>query len=476
MDLGPLAFVALVPLALVFRNASAKRVALGSAAFGATFLALLFPWIHLFGLAAYLLLVGLETAFITAFLTLGTLLRNRLPRPVRLLAFPLALLAGEYVRSNFPLGGFPWGGLGYSQHNNFITLRVAAYAGVWGVSLVVALVNALLAEALVAARSSPPGALVRLAAALALIVAPAMLPVSAPKGSVATLALVQGNAPLQDPSHRHALDQQALDNQVSLTAMLAGKKVALVVWPESSLGHDPFADPALLEPLLASIRQADVPFVVGATIALPASHGNEQFRNESLFFNKDASLAGRYVKMHLVPFGEYVPARHLLAGWIKELNRVPADGIPGKAPQVFSLPEGTFGTVICYETAYPNLVGSFVRKGARMIVVSTDNSSYRRSAASAQLVIMSQLRAAEQRMWVSQAALTGVSAVIAPDGRVVSSAGLFQPALLTPTVRFATGATVYGRYGDWLPMGVLLLGAIFFAATVLPAARARVRR
>lgn len=466
MDLGPLAFVALVPLALVFRDAGPRRMLASAGGFGVTFFALLIPWVHLFGMAAYLLLGGLEAAFIAVFLALGTLVRDRLPTRLRVLAFPMAYLAGEYVRSHVPLGGFPWGGLGYSQHNNRVALRVAAYAGVWGVSLLVALVNAVLAEglalALGAARQPGQGRRAALALTLAatLVLAPVLLPAAGDgRGPQATLALVQGDPPLQDPLHPHALDQEAVDAQAALTATLNGRKVSLVVWPESSLGHDPFADPALMAPLLAAVQATGTPFVVGGTIGAPPRAGTARFRNESLFFRADGSLAGRYVKMHLVPFGEYVPARQFLASWIKELSRVPADGIAGTSPVVFQLPQGTFGSVICYETAYPELVGSFVRKGARLIVVSTDNSSYRFSAASAQMVTMSQLRAAEQGMWVVQAALTGISAVIDPTGRVLTTAGVFQQRLLTPTVRFATGTTPYGRYGDWLPLCNLVAGA-----------------
>ena len=86
-----------------------------------------------------------------------------------------------------------------------------------------------------------------------------------------------------------------------------------------------------------------------------------------------------------------------------------------------------------------------------MIVVSTNNASYGRTAASAQMVALSQLRAAEQRMWVAQSALTGISAVVDPTGRVVEQTKLFDTAVLTPTIRFATTRTVYGRFGDWLP-------------------------
>jgi apolipoprotein N-acyltransferase len=239
---------------------------------------------------------------------------------------------------------------------------------------------------------------------------------------------------------------------VALTRTLAGRRVDLVVWPESSFDNDPLTIPALAGPLLRSIRDTGASFVVGASVDAPGP----RFRNESLFIGPDGRLAARYVKMHLVPFGEYVPGRRFLASWIHELDKVPADGVAGTSPTVFSLPQGKFGTVICYETAYPELVGSFVSRGARMIVVSTNNASYRRTAASAQMVALSQLRAAEQRMWVAQSALTGISAVIAPTGSVVESTKLFETRVLTPTIRLATTRTIYGRFGDWFPAAVFV--------------------
>jgi len=167
-----------------------------------------------------------------------------------------------------------------------------------------------------------------------------------------------------------------------------------------------------------------------------------------------------FIDLAKVPFAELLaydrqlfpaPRPRFLESWIHELDKVPADGVPGTSPTVFSLPQGKFGTIICYETAYPELVGSFVAKGARMIVVSTNNASYRRTPASAQMVAISQLRAAEQRLWVAQSALTGISAVIAPTGQVVERTKLFDTKVLTPTIRFATTRSVYGRFGDWLP-------------------------
>ena len=445
-DAGLLAFFSLIPLALVFRGGKPRQVAAAAAVFGLVFFGLLLPWIHLFGMAAYILLVVLETAFVVVFLLVGLALRRRLPPVLTPLAFGTAFLAGEFLRSHGPLGGFPWGGLGYTQHNHAAILRLAAYAGVWGITLLIATVNAVLAEALALLLAAPGRAVALLGAAAPLVLAPGLLPVPEPLGAPMTLALVQRPPPVQDPGQGSS-QEQSLRSEAALTRALAGRKIDLVVWPESSFDNDPLTTPSLAGPLLQSIRATGASFVVGASVDAPGP----RFRNESLFIRPDGILASRYVKMHLVPFGEYVPGRRFLESWIHELDRVPADGVAGTSPTVFSLSQGKFGTVICYETAYPELVGSFVARGARMIVVSTNNASYRRTAASAQMVAISQLRAAEQRMWVAQAALTGISAVIAPNGQVVERTKLFDTQVLTPTIRFATVRTAYGRLGDLLP-------------------------
>jgi apolipoprotein N-acyltransferase len=312
-------------------------------------------------------------------------------------------------------------------------------------------VNAILAEALVILRAAPVWAMARLGLAAGLVLGPGLLPVPVPRGASVTLGLVQRPSPVGDP-RLGSSQEQSLRSEVALTRTLVGRKIDLVVWPESSFDDDPLKIPALAGPLLQSIRDTGASFIVGASTDVPGP----KFRNESLFIRPDGSLGGRYVKMHLVPFGEYVPGRRFLASWIHELDKVPADGVAGTGPTVFSLAQGKFGTVICYETAYPELVGSFVSRGARMIVVSTNNASYRRTAAGAQMVALSQLRAAEQRMWVAQSALTGISAVIAPTGKVVDATMLFETRVLTPTVRFATTRTIYGRLGDWFPAVVFV--------------------
>jgi apolipoprotein N-acyltransferase len=202
---------------------------------------------------------------------------------------------------------------------------------------------------------------------------------------------------------------------------------------------------------------------VGVTTDEP---GN-RFRNSSLLLGPDGSVEGRYDKQHLVPFGEYVPFRRILVPLVSELQRVPRDGVPGREATTFTIPQGRFAVAICFESTFPGIVRQFVDRGARLLVVSTNDSSFGRTAAARQHLAFAQMRAAENRMWVVQAALTGISSFIGPAGNVIQQTELFRPAVVAGDVRFATTRTVYGRLGDWLPIGCLLV-VVALAASRAP--------
>jgi apolipoprotein N-acyltransferase len=405
-----------------------------------------------------------QTLWIVASLQLARLLRDRLPPGARFLALPLGFLVGEFARSHLPWGGFSWGGLGYTQHDNFLALHLAPYAGVWGITFVILLVNSLIAEAILRFRSEPRYAAKRLAGALVLALFPAILPLGQPTGEQARIAMVQGNVPegTLDPN---ADDLIVLQNHVDLTRQLDTSDLSLVVWPESAFDQDPFRDPMFKQALDESISEAKTPFIVGTTLGTRS----EGLRNSSVMFEEDGSLAGIYAKQRLVPFGEFVPFRSFLQPMVRELDRIPVDLVAGKSSTVFSLPEGKFASVICYESTYPDLVRSFVQRGARFLVVSTNFSSFDRSAAADQHIAFSQLRAAEHRMWVAHAAVSGKSAVIAPDGEVIDRTELFTQDVLTPTIRFAEKMTLYARLGDWVPYGAI--GLVILLLVVGPVSR-----
>jgi apolipoprotein N-acyltransferase len=449
-------------LALHFSVAGRGPVAAASGAFGLVFNGLLLYWIRLFGPAPYLALTIVQTLWIVAALQLGVTVRDRMPQTLRPLAFPLVFLLQEFFRSMMPWGGFAWGGLGYTQHNNLYALKLAAYTGVWGLSLIVALVGSALAYAVLNHRSNRRAVLAWAGVLAALAVVPAVLPVPSPDGETAEIAMVQGNVPRNtlDP---YSDDDIVVDNHVRLSDQLDGDP-DLVVWPEGAFDVDPLTRDDYRAALLGSVERLQTPFLVGAILG----SGTEAVRNSSLFIDADGEVGDYYTKQRLVPFGEFVPLRSFLQPKFPDLNRIPVDLTPGTESTVFEIPEGKFASVICYESTYPDLVRSFVQNGARMLVVSTNFSSFDLSAASAQHVAFSQLRAAEQRMWVAHTSVSGISAVVDPTGRVLERTRLFEPAVLTPTVRFATTTTPYARVGDWVPYGAILSVAAFL---LLPALR-----
>lgn len=449
VDIGPLAFLALVPLAYVFRESSGRSVTAASGAFGVTFFGSLLYWISLFGPEAYAALVLLLTAWTVVALRIGALARRGGRRILGVIVFAAAMIAGEWARGNWPFGGFSWGDLGYSQSANPLLLPLAAYTGVAGLSFVIALSSAAFAEAL-GTRKRPRRALAWAGVAVIAASAPYLLPKGRAAGEEVTVAMIQGNAPedLEDPG---ADDLEVLGNHVRLTRNLP-EVPDLIVWPESSLDTDPLANSTFGDAVASTARAVGAPIAAGAALDGPGG----RFRNTTVMWNTSGEVEESYVKRHLVPFGEYVPGRSFIertfGSFVEELEQVPTDAAPGDEVTIFEIPAGRFASVICFESTFPDDVRSFVGEGARLLVVSTNNSSFERTAASRQHVAFSRLRAAEHHMWVLHVALTGISAIVAPDGEVIEETGLFEEAVLTPKVRLATSATFYARTGDWLPL------------------------
>lgn len=427
-----------------FKFAGARALAGATTAFGLTFFGGLLYWIRLFGTPAFVGLVVVQTLWMVGALQLGRYLRDRTPARWSIGALAPAFLLGEYARSFLPWGGFAWGGLGYALHDYLPALRLAPYTGVWGLSLAVLLVNCLVAEALLRAGSKPRSAVALTLTAAGAAAFPWLLPPGSAGGTRAEIALVQGNVPegTRDP---RSDDDRVLANHVELTGRLEGDP-SLVVWPEGAFDRDPRDYPPYSRTLAATIRRTGVPFAVGAITGDRATG----VRNSTLFYTPDGEAAAVYDKQRLVPFGEWVPLRRFLQPLFSEIERVPVDMIAGDEATVFEIDQGSFASIICYESTYPDLVRGFVGNGARLLVVSANFSSYERTAAAEQHLAFSQMRAAEHRMWLAHAAVSGRSAVIDPEGRVLSRTDLFEPAILQPEIRFATGVTPYARMGDWV--------------------------
>jgi apolipoprotein N-acyltransferase len=469
VDYGWASMIALVPLLLALRGARGRAGLLVGLAFGLAFMGPLILWISLFGYLGWSVLVVGQALFFAAFGWFAAW--SSRSAWGRVIAVPLMFAAAEVLRTRWPLGGFSWGDLGYAQHDGGSLLALARIGGVHMVTLALAVINALIAQVIVAGRVLRR--IIAGAVAAGIAIGPLWLPLelAGPRTDGLDVALVQGNVPqgrftgVADRIGRGGPeDLTIIQNHVRLSEPLASKPPELVVWPENAVDRDPFTNPRVGQMIEQTVRTVGAPFIIGAILDGPGNH----FRNANLLYDSAGHLTSpHYEKIHLVPFGEYVPWPRLRR-YIKALDQIPADGVPGKTPVVFDIGKTKVGTVICFESTYPSLARELVGEGAELLVVTTNDASFRRSPASSQHVAMSQLRAVEEGRTVLHAAISGISAVIDARGQILRRTGLFRPAVVRRTVPLGTGRTPYGRFGDAMEVGMLGLGAI---AALLTGAR-----
>ena len=414
-DLGWLAWVALVPLLVAIDGlppdaAFRHGYLTGLIAFGG-----LLEWIRVFGLPAWILLTAGMALFIGAFAAGVRVLVG--PHRARLLwAAPVTWMAVEVLRSVGTIG-FPWGLLGLSQYRALLMLSLASVAGVFGLSGIVALANAIMSPLLLDRRVTTATATAAILAACMLIVA-VFIP-AATGGPPRIVAAVQPNtSPLRkgDPLAAPAL----VAGLLSQTDDAAAAGAEIVVYPETAVPADLDAAAELRRALAQRAGGAIV--VAGAFLPGPG--------NGALVLDGQGTVVGRYAKRRLVPFGE-------------------AGLRPGRDAAVVWTAAGVVGPIICYESAFPFLVRALVADGAGIITLLTNDGWFGTSAGPAQHAAHAVLRAAETGRSVVRAANTGSSMLIRPDGRIAGSLPVGAEGVLIASLPIGGPTTAYVRWG-WL--------------------------
>jgi apolipoprotein N-acyltransferase len=464
--LWPVAFVSLVPFLWVLRNTSGRRgfllgLVFGLGCFGATLY-----WILLFGEMAWAALV-LLCASSTALFGLFAPSVWRAEHPLGSSAGLAALwVVFDWGRGAWPFGGFTWGELGVSQVPNRALVPLASVTGVWGVTFVVLLVNALVLLAIERGRGAPVRGAGNLALAAGCVIAPVLLPPAASAGREIGVAVLQ-----VDVRAFRSLPPADEDRAVALALLdlheqLRADPPDLAIWGESAL--DPGAtEPEFFRAMSKEIGSVAVPTLAGSIQASPTG-----LQNQVLAFDATGAVADRYAKVHLVPYGEYAPFRDELS-WLSALHQIPYDLTPGGSIHTLSV-DGLppIGSPVCFENSFAAIDREMVRRGAGFLAVLTNNASYEGTAASAQHLQMSRMRAVEDARWVVHGAVSGISAFVDPNGGVVAARGLFDAGILRRTIRSSSEQTWYVRLGDWVPQVSLLLLAGFL---LLPRRRSRER-
>jgi apolipoprotein N-acyltransferase len=466
--LWPLAFVSVAMLSLAVRGRRARTGAWLGYVYGAAFLLPLLHWTGIYvGAAPWLILC---LAFAVFYAVLGALLPvlDRLPGGAAWVGG--AWVLEELLRDRTPFGGFPWGRLAFSQAESPMRW-FAALGGAPLVTFAVAAGGGALASLVTAARPLQLRTLISGAVTVALIPLLGLLaswplqPGPDSSGRTLTVAVIQGGLPdlaLQFESRA----EQVLDNHVRETLDLAAQVRAgtlarpdLVIWPENSSDVDPYRNRDAYAKIARAVRAVGVPVVVGAILDGP---GPGHRRNVGILWSPATGPIATYTKRHPVPFGEYIPLRSL-AEWVSSDAKSVTDMVGGHGNGLLRGGPVPIGDVICFEVAYDSLVQSSVAAGAQLLVVQTNNATFGHTAETYQQLAMAQLRAVETGRTVIQAATTGKSAVIGPDGSIRDESGpLFSSDILVDIVPVRTGTTLAVRLGagpEWA-IGTLVVLAV----------------
>lgn len=376
-----------------------------------------------------------------------------------LAAAPFLWIAGEWLRGHL-FGGFPWGTMGYSQYLQLPVIQIAELTGVHGVSFLILAVNAAAAGCLLLTwRRAVAGVAVAGTLLTATLLFGSARLAEPPPAASARVTIMQPSIeqPLKwEPKHT----KETLAIYFALTRQAAGEESELLVWPETAAPTILRQDPALVASLTAAAGELKAPMLIGS---IDAAGNPPRFRNTA-FLLTDQGIVGRYDKIHLVPFGEYIPLSGVIGfvrGWAEFISELE----PGTRTVVFQGPPAPYGVMICYEGIFPDLVRNFVRDGARLMVNMTNDAWFGRTSGPEQHLSMYPFRAIEHRVSVVRSANTGVSAFIAPTGQIIRRLNLFQRGLLTETVPLRVGKTLFTRLGDWPGLLALAVSTAILALT-----------
>lgn len=476
-NLGFLAWVALVPLLLALERAPSLRRALGLGYIsGFVFFAGAISWVRytmmeygglgqVAAAGVFLVFVAVLAPFFALFAALAWILL-RLSESRVLWGMPSLWVGVELVRAHI-FTGFPWLLLGYALADHLLLAQLARLGGVYLLSFVLALFNT---GILLVARNPSRRRGMALAAAFFVLAAAALggALLHAPPAPE-TAYLVQAQVSMHEEWTRESVHKLLSDLEVRILAAYARNQArsGLVVWPEMPASFYYPDDVLLRERLHHLARQTQSRHLVSVVAFADAER--QRPLNSAVLIGPAGDFQGRYDKIHLVPFGEYVPLRQVFF-FAGKLTAEVGDFVPGTRPAPLGNSRPV-ASLVCYEGIFPDLVRKFSASGAEVLVNLSNDGWYGDSAARQQLLLMSRLRSVENGRWLLRATNTGITAIVDPYGRVQT----FPPdqrATFTGRFAYRTGRTPYVAFGHWFPVlaAAVALGLLAQAVRIRRAA------
>ena len=418
------------------------------------------------------LLVAYLSLFPAAFAVAVARLRTTLGVRAAVLCAAPVWVASELGRQ-YVWDGFPWALLGYSQVSVLPIAQLASVTGVYGLSFLLGLTSAAAAMVILNAdgRKRWTMAVVVLALVAGIAawgrwrIAEASLTAS---GDAIRVAVVQGNI-AQDEKWNPARRDDIISRYVSMTRQATAQGATFVIWPESSFPV--YFEEDLRGHLVRRLaRETGATLLVGSDQiervrpdASPEALDNRLY-NAAFLVKPDGSLGPVYRKMHLVPFGEYVPLQRLLF-FVGPIVEAVSNFTPGERPVLLPVGDRLVSTAICYEVIYGSLMRRFVRDGSELLTTITNDAWYGWSSAAYQHWDQAAMRAIENGRYLARAANTGVSGFVDPYGQVLRKSKLFEQTVLVGDVRLSRTRTIYTRTGDLIAwVSLTFVAAALFAS------------
>ncbi|MCX5687688.1 MAG: apolipoprotein N-acyltransferase [Candidatus Omnitrophica bacterium] len=417
-----LAFFGFVPLFFAIENKSPKKAFLISYITGFIFYIGVLYWLY------HVTVIGL--VIICLYLAIYFGIFGMAVSRFGVLVAPITWIILEYIQAHLPIMGFGWALLGYSQYKNLLLIQIADFSGVYGVSFVVMMVNVTAWKLIVAVTESRKKnmrsmlyILCSMVLVLALVYGYSFVRLSEKDNfkNATKVSVIQGNVPQElkwDPDAQNMI----IEKYSALTKMAALDSPDLIVWPETSFPGFFEIDKDMTGRVLNLAKETKTQLLAGVN-----AENNEKYFNSAAFISREGNIIDRYDKIHLVPFGEYVPFSNKFPALHKLVLGELGEFTPGKEFKIFKLqaaggrPQVEFGTLICFEDIFPELAKKFVKNGAKFLVVITNDAWYGKSGAAYQHAACSVFRAIENRVPIVRSANTGYSCFIDSRGRIYDS-------------------------------------------------------
>ncbi len=490
-NIWPLAWIAFVPLLFSIENDLPLKAFLKSYLTGFIFFLGTIYWlIHvtlpgMIAVAAYLALYfGIFGLVVSA--------GRALNKNMMLLSAPSAWVASEWLRSNL-LTGFPWALLGHSQaFGNLPIIQIADITGAFGVSFLIMFVNSVIyltVSRFRAGKGIPAPALLAAFLVIMLVLRYGYIRMNNIfTGEGFRVSVAQGNIP-QSKKWDEAFSEHIMKRYEDLTKSAAAERPDLIIWPETAVPGFLESEEALLSRVRSAVISAGIPVLVGTPRYDPDAGA---CYNSASLFSADGRIVKTYDKIHLVPFGEYIPFRKSLSFVEKFAHNPIGDFSSGGEYTVFSffirreigdadsrqtlMKKVKFSCLICFEDIFPELSRRLVAGGASLLVNVTNDAWFMKSAAPYQHAQCSVFRAVENRVGVVRSANTGLSCFIDQKGRIVDRVGasgddIFVEGYRSREIVLNRASTFYNRYGDVFSYICMAIAALFLLLPALPAAK-----